>query len=183
MNNSRNYLHCRDCSPAIGNGPRILRPPGFVELIELRSVSMEQRLGYFRSDPVVIFGFCPGGGEVIWKDGHSSGFGTGGWKVFLYEIAPVAARYGRWLGSLESAGTDVLVLDRTRTTFFAASRAHAEAFLMRVYGLPISNRPCLCTRLDYANCSVKTCIFHPSYQPTRPGVATSAQEVPCLTSP
>ena len=46
-------------------------PPSFVEIIELRGASIEGRLGYFRPERFVIFGYCPGGGEVIWKDGHS----------------------------------------------------------------------------------------------------------------
>jgi hypothetical protein len=132
-------------------------PANCVEIIELRSASIEHRLGYFRAEPLVIFAYCPAGGEVIWKDGHSSGFGTGGWRIFLEEIAPLAQRRGVRLGGLMSAGTHVLLMDRRHGTVYAAPRHVAEEFLVKAYGIPPPKRPCLCMRLDCAACSVRSC--------------------------
>ncbi|HWB53704.1 MAG TPA: hypothetical protein VG722_05905, partial [Tepidisphaeraceae bacterium] len=104
-------------------------PPDAVALVELRATAVERRLGYFRAERFVIFAYCPGGGEVIWKDGHSSGFGTGAWRMFLEEIAPLAAQYDVDLGGLESIGTHVLLLDRSRGVVYAAPRNSAEQYL------------------------------------------------------
>jgi hypothetical protein len=148
--------------PDVGEGRSIERqpplprlPPSAVELIELRSASIERRLGYFRDAPFVIFGYCPGGGEVIWKDGQSSGFGTGGWKIFLQEIAPLAARCGASIGNLASIGTHVLLMDRIRRAVYALPRESAEDFLARIYGSPRSTRRCLCALMDCAACPLR----------------------------
>lgn|GEM_PF-5058891 len=144
-------------------------PPEFIELIELRAASIERSLGYFRNERFVIFGYCPGGGDVIWKDGHSSGFG-GGWRVFLDEIALVATRYNVSIGDLNSAGTHVLVMDRLRGEVYATPRQIAEEFLAQVHGIPPSRRPCLCALHECETCSVHTC----------PKQALSAEEaIPC----
>jgi hypothetical protein len=135
--------------------PRL--PPNAVELIELRSASIEHRLGYFRNDSFVIFGYCPGGGEVIWKDGHSSGFGTGGWKIYLQEIAPLAARRGTSIGDVTSVGTHVLLMDRINRVIYAAPRESAEEFLARIYGISAPNRRCLCSFMNCAACPVRSC--------------------------
>lgn len=141
---------------------RVELPAGFVELRDIRASAIERRLGYFRDDRFVIFGYCPGGGEILWKDNRSAGFGTGGWQTLLYEIAPLAAQHGAWLGSLESAGTHVLLLDRHEGTVYAAPRTQAEAYLAQVYGRLAPRRPCLCAGADCDSCLVKTCILHPS---------------------
>ena len=51
--------------PADDESPLVSLPPEAIELIQWRSASIENRLGYFRDEPLVIFGYCPGGGEVI----------------------------------------------------------------------------------------------------------------------
>jgi hypothetical protein len=135
--------------------PSSLLPPSAIELVDLRCASIEHRLGYFRDEPFVIFGYCPGGGEVIWKDGHSSGFGTGGWKIFLQEIAPLAAACGARIGDLTSAGTHVLLMDRIHGAVYALPRESAEDFLSRAYGLPRSTRRCLCALLDCTSCPLR----------------------------
>src|SRR6185312_11333860 len=127
-------------------------PPGIIELAELHSVSIDRQLGYFRDERFVLFGYCPGGGEVVWKDGHSAGFGTGGWRTFLEEIAPLANRLGCSLGSATSAGTHVLLVDRARGTVYVAEREPAEEFLARIYGIPPPTRRCLCALMDCATC-------------------------------
>jgi hypothetical protein len=108
-------------------------PAEFGELVEFREVSVEHKLGYFGDDRFVLFGYAPEGGEVVWKDGRSYGFGTGGWQTFLEEIAPLAARHGADLGTLTAAGTHVLVMDRERGTLCTAPREAAEAFMACVY--------------------------------------------------
>jgi hypothetical protein len=131
-------------------------PPGdLIELPELASASIEHRLGYFRDDPVVIFGYCPGGAEVIWRDGHSSGFGTGGWRTFLLDIAPLALRHGVHLGDLTHPGTHVLLMDRPRQKTYATTRPTAEAHLARTYGTALRTKRCLCSRTDCAACPLR----------------------------
>jgi hypothetical protein len=142
----------RPGSPTASRPP----PPDAIDLPELRGASIEHRLGYFGDEPVVVFGYCPGGEEVIWKDGRSSGFGTGGWRTFLQECAPLAARRGASLGDLTSVGTHVLLMDRLRGRVFAVPRQSAEDFLARVYGLPPPTRPCLCALTDCAACPLRT---------------------------
>lgn len=132
-------------------------PHGAVTLVEFRAAAVEHGLGYFRSERFVIFGYCPGGGEVIWKDGHSSGFGTGGWRMFLDEIAPAAQRYGISVGSANGAGTHVLLIDRTGDVVYVAPRESAEAFLARVNGVAPPTRRCLCALFDCRFCPVRTC--------------------------
>jgi hypothetical protein len=131
-------------------------PPDAIELPELRRAAIENRLGYFGDEAFVLFGYCPGGGEVIWKDGRSSGFGTGGWNAFLQEFAPLAARRGASIGDLTSVGTHVLLMDRIRGGVYAVPRESAEQFLARANGLPPPTRPCLCTLRDCAACPFRT---------------------------
>jgi hypothetical protein len=131
-------------------------PPDAIELPELRGASIEHRLGYFADEPVVVFGYCPGGGEVIWKDGRSSGFGTGGWRAFLQEFAPLVTSRGASAGDLTSVGTHVLWMDRPRGTVYAVPRQSAEEFLARAYGLPPPTRLCLCAQMDCAACPFRT---------------------------
>lgn len=132
-------------------------PTDFREFTELRLTNIEHGLGYFGDEPYVIFGYCPGGGEVIWKDGAASGFGAGGWKIFLEDIIPLALCHGIDLGSISSAGTHVLLLDRVRRTIYSASRKSAEEFRSRVYGLPMPRRTCLCGQMDCSACVANSC--------------------------
>lgn len=158
-------------SSAGGSPPSVrdVAPPhGFVTLVEFRAVAVAQGLGYFREERFVIFGYCPGGGEVIWKDGHSSGFGTGGWQMFLDEIAPAAQRYGIRVGSAKGAGTHVLLIDRAADVVYAARREPAEAFLARINGVVPPTRQCICALFDCRFCPVHTCPLA--------GQATDAQQ-------
>lgn len=134
---------------------RLLR--SFVELNELRSTRIARQLGYFGTERFVVFGYCAGGSEVIWRDSHSSGFGFGGWKQFLWHIEPLAARYGVSLGNEKLVGTHVLVIDRAEKVVYAAPRKQAEEFLAEVYGVSPPKRPCLCSRINCALCVVQTC--------------------------
>src|SRR6185312_6587589 len=105
-------------------------PDGLIALRD-QVASIEHKLGYFGDSHYVVFGYCAGGGEVIWKDGHSWGFGTGGWRIFLEEIAPLAMSHGIDLGSIGSAGTHVLLVDRRNHVVYAGRRELAEEFLCR----------------------------------------------------
>jgi hypothetical protein len=143
-------------------------PRDAVPLAALRADATAHALGYFRSERFVLFGYCPGGGEVVWKDGHSAGFGTGGWQTFLDQVAPLAARRGVNLGGPTAIGTHVLLIDRALGTVHAAPRAPAEDFLARVNGLPAPTRRCLCALMDCASCPVRTCPHAGSPGPPAP---------------
>ena len=155
MNSNGNIASTSEWSGTESRIPPPRLPSNAVELIELRSASIEHRLGYFRDEPFVIFGYCPGGEEVIWKDGHSSGFGAGGWKIFLQEIAPLAARRGASVGDLTSAGTHVLLMDRIRGVIYATPRKSAEEFLAQIYGVALPHRCCLCSLVNCAACPLR----------------------------
>jgi hypothetical protein len=141
---------------AVARTSDIVLPKGAVALIEFRARAIERGLGYFRCERFVIFGYCPGGGEVIWKDGHSSGFGPGGWRMFLHEVAPIARRHGISLGDMTGPGTHVLVIDRAGDLVYAAPRESAEMLLAHVNGISPPRRPCLCGLLHCASCPVHT---------------------------
>jgi hypothetical protein len=146
-----------ESNPA-GNGSPARRLPGdFIELTELRSSAIEHKLGYFGDDSFVLFGYCPGGEEVVWRDGHTAGFAGGGWRIFLWEIVPLAARHGVDIGSSNRVGTHVLFMDRRRGALYAGPRESAEHFLSLLYGVPLPTRPCLCSRTGCALCPVRDC--------------------------
>ncbi len=147
-------------------------PRDFTVLAELCSAAVEHKLGYFGNEPFVLFGYCPGGEEVVWRDGHASGFSGGGWRAFLWEIAPVAARHGADIGSADRLGTHVLFMDRRRGALYAGPRESAERFLSLLYGVPLPTRPCLCSRTGCALCPVRDCphvgVAHGSASADRP---------------
>lgn len=134
-------------------------PRDFIELTELGARSVEHTLGYFRDDPFVLFGYCPGAEEVVWRDSHTSGFAAGGWRTFLWEIAPLAARHGVNIGSANRLGTHVLFMDRRRGVLYAGPRKSAERFFSLLYGLAPPTRPCLCSRTGCALCPVRDCPY------------------------
>lgn len=119
-------------------------PPEFVELTELRSISVDRRLGYFENERFVIVGYSEEGQEVFWTDGRSSGFGLGHWQFFVENLGPLATRRGIQLGGPVSQGTHVVVLDRVRRCTYATCRGCAERFLAKIHGTPVPKRRCLC---------------------------------------
>lgn len=153
-------------------------PDGTATLSQFRAAAVAQGLGYFRTERFVVFGYCPGGGEVIWKDGHSSGFGTGGWRIFLEEIAPVSNHNGIDLGGVDRVGTHVLVIDRAQDAVYAVPRDSAEIFLANINRIPLPTRPCMCALLDCRSCPVRTC---PRAGRTDPFDKCSNQVSPALT--
>src|SRR4051812_8697778 len=87
-------------------------PSSFLKLSDRLQQCCPRQLGYFGQDRYVMFYFEPRGGEVVWTDSRSCGFGTGAWQVFLDEIEPLARRHDRHLGNAETRGADALIIDR-----------------------------------------------------------------------
>jgi hypothetical protein len=119
-------------------------PACFKGIVGFDGGSLDRKLGYFGSAPFVVFSFHPMAGEVIWNDGRSTGFGGGGWRVFLSDCAPAARRVGAQLGSQNGIGSEVLLVDRTTGNTYAVARECAEEFLARVNGRPPPAHRCLC---------------------------------------
>ena len=105
------------------------RTPAFVPLSERLPAGIDRRLGYCGDAPFVSFYYEPRGEEVVWEDGRTYGFGSGGWCAFLAVIAPLARRYGADLGDGAAAGKDVLLLDRLRGSAYFAPRGSARRFV------------------------------------------------------
>lgn len=107
---------------------------GFTRVSEPLVPWIARDLGYFGRARFVCFYYEPRGDEVIWRDGQSYGFGTGGWSLFTDKIAPVARAYGAQVGSSQSFATDVLLIDRSTGEAYFAERKRAEQFLARQAG-------------------------------------------------
>jgi len=105
-------------------------PPGFIELpVTARQQWLDRTLGYFGNRRLVFFYFEPRGEEVVWNDGVSCGFGTGGWLPFDEEVAPLARRMKASVGGPDEAPRDVLLIDRSLRRAYFAPRETAEAWL------------------------------------------------------
>src|SRR4051812_37286992 len=109
-------------------------PPGFLKLStadrqQQQCWGCDRELGYFGQDRFVMFYYEPRGQDVIWVDGRSSGFGTGGWQYFLDEIEPLARRLGVDAGSTTSRGRHALIIDRHFGQAYFAERDDAQAFV------------------------------------------------------
>lgn len=110
--------------------PDFLTPlAGFDRLSERVLQWIDRKLGYFGASRFVFFYYEPRGQEVMWNDGRSYGFGSGGWMAFGDEVAPVAARHGVDLGDESHKGRQVLLLDRTKGDAYFADRRSAERFV------------------------------------------------------
>jgi hypothetical protein len=121
--------------------PWVEVPADFTSLAEPLPAGLDRRLGYPGERRFVAFRYEPRGEEVIWDDGHTYGFGTGGWSAFLDRVAPLAARYGVDLGIEPNVATPrrrpthhtaVLLLDRTGGCAYFAGRASTERFLSKL---------------------------------------------------
>ena len=105
-------------------------PAGFRTLGERQQQWIDpRRLGYFGRNRFVFFYFEPRGEEVVWNDGHSYGFGTGGWMTFHDEVESLDAAYGADVGSEHRAGQHALVVDRELGRAYFADRSVAERFV------------------------------------------------------
>ena len=109
-------------------------PPGFLALAERLPPYLDRSLGYVGADRFVIFYYEPRGEEVVWEDGHTYGFGAGGWCAFEDLVAPLGKRHGADLGNEKSAGRDVLVLDRQKGLTYFAERGCARRFVRGLTG-------------------------------------------------
>ena len=78
-------------------------PPCCKELVTFDCPSIERKLGYFGNEWFVIFSFHPMAAEVIWTDGRISGFGGGGWQMFLDVFVRMAERLGAHLSAFSAA--------------------------------------------------------------------------------
>src|SRR3954454_8905649 len=56
--------------------------------------SLDRALGYFGEARYVCFRYEPRGEEVVWNDGRTYGFGSGGWQPFLGHVIPAARECG-----------------------------------------------------------------------------------------
>lgn len=106
-------------------------PPSFTRLSQAarQQQGVDRGLCYFGHDRFVMFYYEPRGQDVMWVDGRSSGFGTGGWQYFLDEIEPLARRMGIDAGSPNSRGRHALVVDRDYGQAYFADRDEAQAFV------------------------------------------------------
>jgi hypothetical protein len=116
-------------SGADGGLVRDALPPGFVALSERLPPYLDRSLGYVGDDRFVVFYYEPRGEEVVWEDGHTYGFGAGGWCAFEDLVAPLGKRHGADLGNEKAAGRDVLVLDRLSGLAYFAERGCARRFV------------------------------------------------------
>lgn len=118
-------------APAFAPAPQPPPAEDFRPTTAPRLAYLERQLGYFGGARYVAFRYEPRGEEVVWDDGRSSGFGTGGWQTFLDQVAPAAADCGANVGAggADAPATHVLLIDRTTRQAFFAERAAAEALL------------------------------------------------------
>jgi hypothetical protein len=103
-------------------------PATFVKVSE-RLHLMDRRLGYFGRERFVFFYYEPRGEEVIWNDGRSYGFASGGWAAFMHEVSRIGKRYGVNIGTQGIANTHVLMLDREEQSAYFAQEWEAESFI------------------------------------------------------
>lgn len=108
-------------------------PCGFVTVSEGLQQRIDRKLGYFGQARFAFFYYEPRGSEVVWNDGRTYGFGSGGWITYMDEILPLGRRYGADLGSDEGAGSHVLVLDRMLCQAYFAERECAETLVTEQY--------------------------------------------------
>ena len=106
-------------------------PRGTLSLGGRLQQSIDRRLGYFGQDRFVLFYYEARGEEVVFNDGHTYGFGSGGWQAFADEVAPLARRYGLNLGTGGTRADHVLLVDRGLRQTYLAVRDGAEQFVAR----------------------------------------------------
>lgn len=104
-------------------------PSSFLQLSDRLQQCCPRQLGYFGQDRFVMFYFEPRGGEVVWTNSRSCGFGTGAWQVFLDEIEPLARRHGINLGNAETRGQHGLIIDRHWGQAYFAVQSEGRSFL------------------------------------------------------
>ncbi len=106
-------------------------PHEFLRLPQGLQQPIDRRLGYFGQGRFVFFYYEPRGDEVMWNDGRTYGFGTGGWEMFHQDIAPLAEQHGMNVGVSGRRAEHALVLDRERREAYLAEREAAEEFVQQ----------------------------------------------------
>jgi hypothetical protein len=104
-------------------------PNAFIPLQQRMHPWLDRKLGYFGNARFVCFYYEPRGEEVIWKDGRSYGFASGGWSCFADDIAPLADRHQVALGHTGTPARQVLLIDRTERAGYFIDRPVAEQLL------------------------------------------------------
>lgn len=107
----------------------IVLPPDFVEVPVPLPMHLARSLGYCGGARFVMFYYEPSGEEILWRDGRSYGFGTGGWLCFIDQIAPLAEACGLNLGGPTVRAVHALIFDRLLRQAYFADRDSAIRFL------------------------------------------------------
>ena len=106
-------------------------PAGLLRLGNCLKHCIDRKLGYSGQDRFVLFHYEPRAQEVMWRDGRSYGFGSGGWQAFFDEVEPVAREHGISIGNDTRPGDHVLVVDRIEGEAWFADRRRAQEMVMR----------------------------------------------------
>lgn len=95
-------------------------PEGLHEIEALLEPSITRDFGYHGGANWVLFFYDSRDNGVVWDDGYSHGMAPGGWRKFIGRIAPLADKYGVYVGGDRERATHALVIDRgTYSTYFA----------------------------------------------------------------
>jgi hypothetical protein len=100
-------------------------PASFLKLTGRLQQRIDRTLGYFGQSRFVFFYYEPRGQEVIWNDGRSYGFATGGWQTFGEQVIPLARSIGAHVGDIDARGDHVLLVDRVSGQAYFAPKDHA----------------------------------------------------------
>lgn len=106
-------------------------PAGFVAITEPLGRRIDRDLGYAGHARHVAFWYDPRADDVMWDDGRLVGSAGGAWRSFLDVVAPLADVYEANVGSGESVGRDVLLLDRVTGEAWFAPRENGLALIGR----------------------------------------------------
>src|SRR3954469_4709700 len=106
-------------------------PADFVAITEPLGRRIDRDLGYAGHARHVAFWYDPRADDVAWDDGRATGSAGGSWRPFLEVVAPLADVYEANVGSGESVGRDVLLLDRVTGEAWFAPRDKGLAFIGR----------------------------------------------------
>ena len=109
-------------------------PDEFIEITGAKLAGIDRSLGYFGTEPYVVFAYEERAGEVMWKDGQSCGISHGAWDVLAARVEPLARARDATLGRDGCPGSHVMLVDRRRGRVYLAEPVMAEVFLCALYG-------------------------------------------------
>ncbi len=132
-------------------------PAGFRLIPEAQATPAVHHFGYHRNERFIIAAFHPEAADVMWKDGHESGFAAGAWDYYFRTLLPPALRQQADLTDQSHIGQDVLLIDRVADTIYIAPRLCAEEFLAQAIGMTLSHRRCMCARPLEGQADCRTC--------------------------